>query len=260
MIIKAENISYTYPKGKRKILDDISFSLNDGEIVSVLGVNGSGKTTFLNCLATLITPDEGNIFIGGRNAKSLKSKEIASLIGYVPQTHTPSFPYTVFNFVLMGRAPKIGMFERPKEKDIEITERIIEEMDLSHLKDRPYTEISGGERQKATIARALVSEPKAILFDEPTAHLDYGNQLRTLKVIKKLSEKGYAVVMTTHNPDYAIMLGGNTAVLSCDGRLTKGRSSEILTEEKLREIYNVPISLTYLESVHRNICVPPNLV
>ena len=189
----------------------------------------------------------------------MKPREVASIISYVPQNHTPAFPYTVFNFVLMGRAPKVGMFEKPKSEDFEIVEKVLDEVGISALAQKAYTEISGGERQQATIARAIVQEPKAILFDEPTAHLDYGNQIKTLRVIKTLSEKGYAIIITTHNPDHAIMLGGTTAILDRFGRLTVGDSNKIITEETLNDIYNTDLKLTYMDDVGRSICVPPNL-
>lgn len=236
MIYEVENVNFKYESDKRLILDNVSLSLNEGEVMSILGPNGAGKTTLLNCLAALSVPDSGTIRLCGRNIGDMKVKEIASLVSYVPQNHIPAFSYTVMNFVLMGRAPKIGMFERPKDRDIEITMKILEEMGLSDLADKPYTEISGGERQKVTIARALVQEPKAILFDEPTAHLDYGNQIKILRLIKHLSEKGYAVIITTHNPDHAIMLGGTVSVLSRDGNLQSGPVSEIITESKLKEV------------------------
>lgn len=259
MIYEVENISFRYEGSDRQVLDGVSLTLSEGEVMSILGPNGAGKTTLLNCLATLNEPDSGVIRLDGKNIRNLKVKEVASLVSYVPQNHTPAFSYTVMNFVLMGRAPKVGMFERPSEEDIRITMQVLEDMGLSALADKPYTEISGGERQQATIARALVQEPKVILFDEPTAHLDYGNQLKTLRVIKTLSEKGYAIIITTHNPDHAIMLGGTAAILSRDGHLEVGPAGEIITEDKLKEVYDTELKLVMMDEFGRNICVPPNL-
>ncbi len=259
MIIDVENLNFSYTKAGKRVLNDVSLSLDQGEIMTILGPNGAGKSTLLNCIATLNEPDSGVIKLCGKDSKQMSQKEIASILSYVPQNHTPAFSYTVFNFVLMGRAPKVGMFERPKDDDFKAVERVLEEVGISHLVDKPYTEISGGERQQATIARALVQEPKVILFDEPTAHLDYGNQLKTLRVIKNLSDEGYAIVITTHNPDHAIMLGGTTAVLDRTGCLTVGNSKEIITEETLKSIYGTPLSLVYMESAGRYICIPPNI-
>ena len=259
MIIEAENLNFSYSKNGKQILQDVSLSLDEGEVMSILGPNGAGKSTLLNLLATLSVPDSGTVKLCGKDTAKMKPKEVASILSYVPQTHTPAFSYTVFNFVLMGRAPKVGMFEKPKAEDFEIVEKVLEEVGIAELADKPYTEISGGERQQATIARALVQEPKAILFDEPTAHLDYGNQLKTLRVINSLREKGYAVIITTHNPDHAIMLGGTTAILDRTGHLTVGDSEKILTEETLKGVYGTNLRLTYLENVGRYVCIPPNL-
>ena len=259
MIYEVENLNFTYPGGNRKILDDVSLTLAEGEIMSVLGPNGAGKSTLLNCLAALSKPDSGTIKLAGRPIETLKVKEIASTIGYVPQNHVPAFSYTVLNFVLMGRAPKIGMFERPSKEDVDAAMKVICEMGLEALAEKPYTEISGGERQQATIARAVVQKPKAILFDEPTAHLDYGNQLKTLRMIKNLSDKGYAVIITTHNPDHAILLGGTAAILDSNGKLRTGKCSEVITEEALRSVYNTDLKLMYIEEMGRMACISPNL-
>lgn len=259
MIIETEKLNFSYNKGGRQILKDIDLSLGEGEVMSILGPNGAGKSTLLNCIATLLMPDSGIVRLCGKDTREMKPKEVASILSYVPQNHVPAFSYTVFNFVLMGRAPKVGMFERPKDEDFAIVEKTLEEIGLTELKDKPYTEISGGERQQATIARAMVAEPKAILFDEPTAHLDYGNQLKTLRIIKSLKEKGYAIIITTHNPDHAIMLGGTTAILDREGRLTVGKSEEIITEERLRQVYGTELSLIHMDEVDRDVCVPPNL-
>ena len=259
MIVEAKNINFSYQKNGRQILNDVSLSLKEGEVMSILGPNGAGKSTLLNLIATLLTPDTGEIFLCGKDTKKMKPKEVASILSYVPQTHTPAFSYTVFNFVLMGRAPKVGMFEKPKAEDFKLVEEVLEEVGILKLADKPYTEISGGERQQATIARALVQEPKAILFDEPTAHLDFGNQIKTLRTIKHLSEKGYAVIMTTHNPDHAIMLGGTTAILDKKGKLTVGPAEEIITEQTLKEVYDTKLKLSYFDEAGRLVCIPPNL-
>lgn len=259
MIIRADSLNFAYSAKDKKILDNVSLTLEEGQVMSILGPNGAGKSTLLNLLATLLKPDSGSIYLCGKNAAEMKPREVASIISCVPQNHTPAFAYTVFNFVLMGRAPKIGMLEKPKAADFEIVERALEEVGIAELAEKPYTEISGGERQQATIARALVQEPRAILFDEPTAHLDYGNQLKTLRVIKTLKEKGYAVMITTHNPDHAIMLGGTTAILDRNGHLRIGDSDKIITEETLRTLYGTELMLKHEDSVDRNICIPPNL-
>jgi len=171
----------------------------------------------------------------------------------------PAFSYTVLDFVLMGRAPNIGVFQKPDDEDIAAAYAALEEVGVEKLASRPYTDISGGERQQATIARAVCQQPKVILFDEPTAHLDYGNQHRILQLIRKLSERGYAIVITTHNPDHALLLNGDSAILDRDGKLIRGANDEILTEQRLRDLYELDLSITYVEQAGRTACLAPRL-
>ena len=133
--------------------------------------------------------------------------------------------------------------------------QLLRDLGIDHLAHRPYTEISGGERQQATIARALAQQPQAILFDEPTAHLDYGNQHRTLELIHSLAEQGYGIIITTHNPDHALLLGGQAAILDTKGTLTSGASEDILTATRLREVYQTDLQLIYVEQLGRTACL-----
>lgn len=259
MIYQVENLHFKYPDSNRRVLDGVSLNLNEGEIMSILGPNGAGKSTLLNCMANLINPISGSIKLCGKDISKQPVKEVAGTISYVPQNHTPAFGYSVFNFVLMGCAPNIGIFQKPGEEEQQRAMEALKELNIEHLADKPYTEISGGERQQATIARAIVQRPKAILFDEPTAHLDYGNQLRTLRLIKQMAEKGYAVIITTHNPDHAILLGGTAAILDREGHLKIGKSEEIITEDCLKKVYNTDLKLMYIEELNRMACIPPNL-
>lgn len=259
MIYEVGNIDFTYPAGTRKVLNGVSLSLGEGEVLSILGPNGAGKSTLLNCMTGLLKAPRGSIRLEGAELASLSPRQVARVVGYVPQTHTPAFAYTVLHFVTMGRAPHIGAFQKPKESDFEAAESALRALSIEHLASRPYTEISGGERQQTVIARALAQKPKAILFDEPTAHLDYGNQHRILRLIRSLSEQGYGIIITTHNPDHALLLGGRAAILSRDGALVSGPSEEIITESRLREVYNADLRLLRLEEIGRVACVPVNL-
>lgn len=259
MIYEVSNLTFSYPQGERKVLDGASLKLNEGEILCILGPNGAGKTTLLNCMAGLLKVDSGKISICGKDIKTMKEKEIASLIGYVPQIHTPAFDYKVLDFVLMGRAPKIGAFSSPGKDDEELCMNVLRSMGIDHLAHKSYMNISGGERQQVMIARTIVQEPKAILFDEPTAHLDYGNQHRVLKRVKQMADEGYSVVITTHNPDHALMLDDKVAVVSKDGKIIQGESRNIITEEILSEVYNIDLKITYVEEIGRKTCFVPGL-
>lgn len=259
MIYEVQNLTFTYPGSDRKVLDDAALQLGKGEILCILGPNGAGKTTLLNCMAGLLKPRSGSIRLCGQNLSKMEAKDIAKLVGYVPQIHTPAFDYRVLDFVLMGRAPKTGIFGRPSAEDEELCLRVLESMNLDHLANKSYQQISGGERQQLLIARAIVQEPEVILFDEPTAHLDYGNQHRVLKRIQQMSQEGYSIVITTHNPDHALLLNDKVAIVGKDGKILQGSSEEILTEDILCSIYETDLKLMWIEEIQRTVCLVPEL-
>ena len=143
------------------------------------------------------------------------------------------------------RQPYIGAFTTPSAEDYRIADEALERMGITHLRDKPYTEISGGERQQVTIARVIAQQPQLILLDEPTAHLDYGNQHRVVQMIRKLAAEGYAVIMTTHNPEHAIILNGKVAILNREGVLSVGQAAETLNAETLSKLYRLSIKTIY---------------
>ena len=259
VIYNIENISFAYPSSERKVLDNVSFDISEGEALTILGRNGAGKSTLLNCLLGLKKPQSGEISLAGRKLNQLTEREIAAEVGYVPQSHTPAFEHTVMDFVQMGFAAQIGLFSRPGNKERSAAAEVLLEMGIGHLSDRSYTQLSGGEQQQAIIARAIVMKPRIILFDEPTAHLDFGNQIKVLRIIKQFADKGFAVVITTHNPDHAMLLGGRTAIFDAHGIVQTGKTEEIVTEETLKSVYGTDLKLRYMEEFGRKVCVYPNL-
>ena len=259
MIYEVDNLTFSYPSDERKILKGASLSLEKGQVMCILGPNGAGKTTLLNCMAGLLRPESGNVLLCGKNLKQMKEKEIARLVGYVPQLHTPSFDYRALDFVLMGRAPRTGTFSRPSADDEKFCMSIMKSMGLEALAEKSYLNISGGERQQLLIARAIVQEPEVVLFDEPTAHLDFGNQHRVLKRIRQMAEEGFSVIMTTHNPDHALLLGGKAAIVSRDGNILKGSCEEIITEENLKNVYGIDLKLMNVKELRRKVCLVPEL-
>ena len=258
-VYAVHDLDFTYPGTDRQILKKVTFDLYPGEIMEILGPNGAGKTTLLSLMMGFLKADGGMITLGDQRLDTLKAKEIARIAAYVPQTHEPSFDYRVRDFIIMGAAPGKGMFERPSREDEERCASIMEEMGIAHLADRSYMRISGGERQQALIARAVMQEPQVILFDEPTAHLDYGNSYRTLEMVKAMAEKGFAVVITTHDPNQALLLGGKAGILDAGGRMTCGPVEEIITEERLEEIYGCALRLVRIEEMDRTACITPKL-
>ena len=254
MILEVKNLSFHY-YNSRTIFHDVSFSLEKGDVLSILGTNGAGKSTLLNCIANLFRPNTGEILLNGTPMSSMRMSEIARIIGYVPQTHTPAYAYTVHEFTVMGRTPYIGAFARPSKKDYQIADAALERMGITHLRDKAYTEISGGERQQVAIARVITQQPQIILLDEPTAHLDYGNQYRVVQMVKELSKEGYALLMTTHNPDHAIILDGKVAILNREGVLGVGQAVDTLNAETLTKLYGLHVKTVYDNDAKRNVCV-----
>lgn len=258
MILEVKDLSFGYQKD-RVLFENVNFSVDKGEIFCILGSNGIGKSTLLNCVANLLTPRSGEIFLNGKSIKTLSLKSIAKTIGYVPQIHNAAYAYLVRDYVVMGRAPYLGTFAQPSAEDFELTDRILHELGIEKLADRPYTELSGGERQQVSIARAIVQQPDMIILDEPTNHLDYGNQLRMIKLIKKLSQKGYGIIITSHMPDHVLLLNGKVGILGENGRLKVGTTAEIMTKENLEKLYHVDIFMVHVEQVGRDVCVAGKL-
>ena len=254
--ITGHNLHYSYTPD-RMILKDICFRFKSGEIVSILGPNGAGKTTFLNCLANLVPLDKGEIFIDDKNIRKIPPREVAKVIGYVPQIIVPSFDFSVLEYVVTGCAPHMGTLSRPKQEHYDIAMDAIRRMGLEKLWNRSYSQISGGERQQVSIARALAQRPAFILMDEPTAHLDYGNQIKVLKTVRSLKEEGYGVILTTHNPDHALLLQDQVAILDRNGVLSTGLSTDVLKEQNLSELYGTELKLFYEEQLGREVCAAP---
>ena len=254
MILKVENLTFGY-HNEIPLFRNVNFSLKKGEIFSILGANGAGKSTMMNCIANLLEPHGGAIYLKGQKMSEMPLKKVAQCIGYVPQIHMPAYGYEVRDFVVMGRAPYIGMFSHPSASDYQLADEILEDFGISRLAHRPYIELSGGERQQVTIARAIVQQPDIILLDEPTNHLDYGNQLRMSHLIKRLSSKGDGIIITSHIPDHVLLLDGRVGLLGADGSLMTGTTDEILTEENLKNLYHVDVHMVYVEEVKRKVCI-----
>ena len=257
-LLQVKDLGFSYD-GSRQIFKDISFEVRAGEIVCLLGPNGIGKTTLLNCLARLREPLEGSVLLNGEEMANLPARNIAQTIGYVPQTLLPSFDYTVLEYVVTGNAPWLDTFEKPGPEHYQRAEEALEQMAISHLAQKPYTRISTGELQQVSIARAIAQKARLILMDEPTAHLDYGNQLKVLRLIKDLSAKGYAVVLTTHNPDQVLLLDAKTAVIDHQSIFHFGAWQDVLTEELITAMYGVPLRLIKVEGIERMVSVAPGL-
>ena len=192
-LFEAKNISFSYDGDE--IFSDISFSIDKGDVLCILGPNGTGKTTLIKCLNGLHDIDSGEILINGKSIKKLSFREISTHIGYIPQSHVPSFPFKVLDVVVMGRAPYLNLTDSPKKEDMEIALNSLKTLGIDHLKDKEYTNLSGGERQLVFLARVLCQKPDILILDEPTSHLDFGNQIKLLEIIDNLSKSGLSIIL-----------------------------------------------------------------
>lgn len=236
------------------IFEDIRFSIKKGDIFCILGANGAGKTTLLKCLNGLMKLDSGRVLLNDKDIYSLNHAEIAKNIGYIPQVHNSTFPFTVLDVVLMGRAPHLDLFSSPGEKDIKIAENSLKTLNIFHMRDKPYTEISGGEQQLVFIARVLTQEPSVLILDEPTSHLDFGNQIRTLDIIEKLSVNGLSVVMSSHFPDHAFISANKVAIMKGKNFIDIGAPEDVITEENMEKTYGIKVKIMDIEN--RKACIP----
>ncbi|MFH0976261.1 MAG: ABC transporter ATP-binding protein [Spirochaetota bacterium] len=241
MILEVKDAFLGY--AKRIILRNISFKIEAGEFLCLLGPNGIGKTTLFKSVLGFIALIGGEISIDGQNIKKWSKPLLARALGYVPQAHTPPFPYTVLDVVLMGRIAHLGLFSSPSRHDVELAEESLDKLGVSFLRDRIYTEISGGERQMVLIARALTQKPRILVLDEPTSNLDYGNQVRVLLQIKKLSEEGIGIIMTSHFPNHAFLCSPKIGLMNRNG-FEIGMADNIITEIKMRETYGINVRIT----------------
>jgi iron complex transport system ATP-binding protein len=244
LMLELRDLSFGY--GARTIGSSVSLTLGPGEVLALLGPNGAGKTTLFKAMLGLLPLQAGDVLFDGASLVTLSRAERAKRIAYVPQAHAALFPFTVRDVVLMGRAAQVAPFSAPGRRDREIAADALDRLGMSRLADRPYTEISGGERQMALIARALAQEPKVLVMDEPTASLDYGNLMRVLSHVRRLAAEGMSIVLSTHNPDHVFMVADRVALLH-EGRLAGlGTPIEVLTPATVKQLYDIDVVMGVL--------------
>lgn len=237
-LLAAEEVTFAY-RGNR-VLDRLSVSLHEGGVTALLGPNGSGKTTLLKLLMGILRPHRGVVRFRGADLRSIPARELARHIAYVPQNHREAFGYRVFDVVLMGRMPHVPFLGRHGATDLRITRESLERLGIGHLAERPYTRISGGERQLTLIARAMAQGACVFIMDEPVNGLDYGNQLRLLDQIKGLSSRdGFTFAVTTHHPDHALAIADRVIMMRQGAMVREGTPSETLTPRTLAELYDI---------------------
>lgn len=256
-MLEIQKLQYWYRPG-RPVLRDISFSAGRGEIVCLLGPNGTGKTTLLRCLLGLNAPKGGCVTLDGQNLSALRPRARARRMAYVPQSSGLAFPYEVREVVLMGRVAHMAPGAAHNAADRRAVAEALERLEIGHLERRKFQELSGGERQMVLVARALAQQSDLLVMDEPTANLDYSNQVKILKTVRSLAGQRYGILMTSHYPDHAF-LACTRAVLMRDGRvMAEGAPEETVTTESLTALYETPVEVAEALAARQTfkVCIP----
>lgn len=241
MKLEIKNASFSYDS-KVDIIKNINFSLNQGEILSILGPNGVGKTTFIKNLIGLLDWHKGGTFIDNENIKSIKN--IWQIISYVPQAKLSVFSFEVLEMVVLGINSHLKSFQNPGKKDYQKAEFLLNELGIIKLKNKLYNQISGGEQQMVLIARALINEPKVLILDEPESNLDFKNQLIILNTISNLSRnRQITVIFNTHYPEHALEISDYSLILFRNTNYIFGKSNDVVNEQSLNEAFGVKVAI-----------------
>lgn len=238
-LLKLSNIEFEYLTENTNFkLRDINLEVQSGEFLTIVGPNGSGKSTLLKIIARLLKPVSGKILINSKPIASFSSKQAAKNMAVVPQSFSSIFPYSVYETVMMGRTPYLNLFGYETEEDIKIVLEALELVEISHLKNKGLNEISGGEAQRAFIARALVQQPKILLLDEPNAHLDIKHQIAVFEIIKSLNkERGITVLSISHDLDLAAHYSDRFVMMKNGKILFDDLKEKVLSEENIASIF-----------------------
>jgi iron complex transport system ATP-binding protein len=239
MTLEFHNAHLGYP-GKT-VLSNINLTLNAGTTTCLLGKNGAGKTTLFKSLLGLIPLPGGEIRLGGKSINRWKRRDYARMIAYVPQARSLPFPFTALEVALFGRTAHLPHFASPRRADRQIAEDCLERLQIGHLRNRIFTQLSGGEQQMVIVARALAQQPLFLVMDEPASSLDFGNQVKLITQVNRLKDDALGILMATHSPDHAFMCRANVMVVH-NGKIWKtGDCDRIITEELLKEVYGADV-------------------
>lgn len=246
-LIRIDDLHFRYESSQAWIFKSLTADIPASEITAILGPNGVGKTTLLHILIGLLPIQSGSVLLADRPLDSYSRGEMSRAIGLVPQLERIPFPYSVDEYVSMGRAPHIGILGTPKAEDQHRIDHVLDALELQKLRKRSVQELSGGESQLVRIARAMVQEPRVLLLDEPTAHLDLGNKHRVLEVLQALVDDRTSVIFTTHDPDAAFAIAGQALLIHETSALASGPVDKVLNSKNLSRAYRLPIEVRRMD-------------
>lgn len=252
MMLNVSNFGFSY--GAEQVLKNVSFSAEAGDLLLVLGPNGAGKSTLFKCLLGLENGYEGKIEINEKDRKEMSSRQSALAAAYVPQSCEAGFDYGVFDMVLMGTTARTGVFGVPGTEERKKALKSMEQIGISRLKNRSFMRISGGERQMVLIARALAQDAKLLIMDEPVSNLDYGNRMRVLECVKKLTRDGYTVLLSAHDPNLAFGYADKVLALGEGTVQAFGAPDEVVVPDLIRRLYGVRARIVSVDG--EKCCLP----
>ncbi len=245
-IISLGGLHFSYNGTQHPVLQDLSLEIPKAAVTAILGPNGSGKTTLLSILLGMLSPQEGTILINGRRREEYSRAAMSQFMGLVPQDEYFPFGFSVWEYVLLGRAPYLGLLERPGEADRIAATDALSKTGLAALRDRLVPSLSGGERQLATVARALAQKPRILLLDEPTSHLDLSNKRHVLRLIRTLAEDGVTIVITTHDPNAAASVADYIVLMRQGRTVAVGATDTTFNSENLSSTYGLPVEVMHV--------------
>ncbi len=246
-LLSFADIQFGYQQGNHLVLDGLWLEVNAGSVTAILGPNGSGKTTLLRLALGWLKPSAGKVLLAGKPIERYSRHELGRWMGLVPQTEHIPYAYSLLEYVLLGRAPYLKPLQMPGEEDVRVARQALERVGLQALAKRSVLTLSGGEKQLVLVARALAQQPRLLLLDEPTAHLDLGNKYHLLRLLNTLASQGVTVLLTTHEPEVAAAIASEV-VLMRHGRVQHaGAIGETLTGERLSETYGIPVHVRQID-------------
>lgn len=246
-MIEIDHLSFSY--GTRPVLQDVSCQIKPRRLTFLIGQNGAGKSTLFRCILGQLPTKKGRILLNGHMISQYTIREMAKYISYVPQSSNPVFSYPVRQVVLMGRSAYTSLFSSPGKEDEAIAQQAMERLGIAHLAEQRFANLSGGEQQLVLIARALAQQGQVLLMDEPTASLDYGNQLKVLTQIKTLCQDGMSVLISSHNPQHALWFADEMIALDGGQVAAAGDTQTVMTPELIRQLYQVEVRLCTNDNV-----------
>jgi len=242
-LLKFEQLRFQYPLARQALMQDFNLEIEPGTVTAILGPNGAGKTTLLHLALGWLKPQSGQILLGQRPLKEYTRRELGQWIGLVPQNEHVPFEYSLVEFILLGRAPYLPALGMPARQDYEIALDALHQVGLAEMRDRSILNLSGGERQLILVARALAQQPRLLLLDEPTSHLDLSNKGRLIHLLRELSASGVTILFNTHEPEVASALATHLVLVQKGQVLKTGTLAEVFTDQNLSHLYQLPVEV-----------------